>query len=192
MDALHLERRLARHDPGDGGHDPTFRQAAVAALLRPAAGGPEVLLMRRSVTPTDRWSGQIALPGGGFEDTDDDLWETATRESHEEVGVDLKSGARRLCRLERVDASARGRPVGLQVTPFTFLETRASELNLGPEASEAFWFPLAAAAAGELDHRHRAEVRGQTLLLPAWRTEERVVWGLTHRILSGLIDLLAI
>ena len=192
MDATDLERRLAQHEPGDGDHDPTFRQAAVAALLRPAAGGPEVLLMRRAVTPTDRWSGHIALPGGGYEEIDDDPWATAIRETHEEVGVDLVSDARRLCRLERVDASARGQPVGLQVTPFTFLETRRTAPKLGPEASEAFWFPLSAAAAGDLDHRHRAEVRGQMLLLPAWRTQGRVVWGLTHRILSGLIDVLAI
>ena len=61
---------------------------------------------------------------------------------------------------------------------------------LGPEASEAFWLPLAPALAGELDEPFRYE-RGEVVhRLPSWRFEGRTIWGMTHGILSRFGDAL--
>lgn len=183
--------RLGAHRPRDDDEPPadTPRHAAVAALLRRSVDGEvEVLLMQRSERPDDRWSGQISLPGGKREPDDTDLVATAVRETHEELGILLDDAhAARLCRLERLGARARGRIVPMTITPYVFAERRVQTVRLGPEAADHFWFPLSRAAVGELDHEY-VYVDGLVRRpLPAWRHDEHVVWGLTHRILTSLI-----
>ena len=50
----------------------------------------EVLYIRRSLNPTDRWSGDLAFPGGKANPGENDR-ETCERETMEEVGLDLTS-----------------------------------------------------------------------------------------------------
>jgi 8-oxo-dGTP pyrophosphatase MutT (NUDIX family) len=167
------------------------RQAAVAMILRRVEAGPEVLLMRRAERSDDRWSGQISLPGGHVEDHDADLRAAAMREVHEEVGVDLERSGRVLGRLALVQAKARGRTLAMGITPFVFALTEEVRPAPGPEAQEVFWFPLARAGAGELDDVYRyRRPDGLIRRLPSWRHEDRVVWGLTHEMLTILLGLL--
>ncbi len=189
-----LTGHLSAYRPVDHGQgaDDSERQAAVAALLRrSSATSLDVLLMTRATRAEDAWSGHVSLPGGKSEPEDDDAWHTAIRETHEELGIQLDPEyATRLCQLERVAARASGRIVPMTITPFVFLETRAQPVVLGDEAADAFWFPLSEAARGALDHEYiyvNGTVRRK---LPAWQHDDRVVWGLTHRILTSLIDAL--
>jgi len=193
LSPLHRDwaERLAAHEPEHPEPAAEASQAAVAAVLRDGQDFPEVLLMRRAERAGDRWSGQISLPGGKAEPTDRELTQTAIRETMEEVGLDISGGARRLCRLDTIQARARGGPVAMRVTPFVFRAENLGTPQLGPEASETFWLPLGALAAGELDHRHHYLDGHRTFYLPAWQFEGRVIWGLTHRMLSGLIDLIS-
>lgn len=45
-------------------------------------------LIQRTINEHDRHSGQISLPGGKREETDQDFAETAIRETSEEIGID--------------------------------------------------------------------------------------------------------
>jgi 8-oxo-dGTP pyrophosphatase MutT (NUDIX family) len=181
--AARLEALAARAP----GVEPPPRRAAVAVALE-LAGPPRVLLMRRAAHPADPWSGQVSLPGGGHEPDDADLLATALRETREEVGVDLRRDAARLGVLAPRRARARGAVLDLDVSPFVFALERLVEPELNEEAEEAFWLPLDRAMRGELDHLYvYHHTDGSTHELPAWRFEQRVVWGMTHRILSDLI-----
>lgn len=62
------------------------RQSAVLCLLFPVEEILNVLLIKR-VEDGKPHSGQISFPGGGHDDTDKDLQETALRETFEEVGI---------------------------------------------------------------------------------------------------------
>lgn len=168
--------------PGEGD-----RLAAVALLLRRAAAGSEVLLMRRSEREGDRWSGQIALPGGHSDPADADLVGTARRETLEEVGVDLDLGARLLGELEPVQAKARGALLPMWITPFVFLSASELAPRPGPEAVEVFWFPLERARDGQLASTYRYQRGEEERVLPAWNFEGRVVWGLTYEILTRFL-----
>ncbi len=163
------------------------RRAAVAIVLRAREDGPEVLLLRRVEREGDRWSGQIGLPGGHAEAGDADLLATALRETREEVGLDLAAAAERLGALHPVQAKARGYLLPMWITPFVFQARAELAPAPGPEASEVFWFPLGRARAGELTWTHRYRREDEERVLPAWRFGERVVWGLTYEILSGLM-----
>jgi 8-oxo-dGTP pyrophosphatase MutT (NUDIX family) len=167
-----------------------MRRAAVAAVLRETDGDLEVLLMRRVERIGDRWSGQISLPGGHVEPTDADVVAAAIRETREEVGLDLAHDTEVLGELTPLQALARGRRVDLWITPVVFLYSGAGALTLGPEADDAFWLPLGAVRRGELDAEHRYEHEGTIHPLPSWRFGERVVWGLTHRILGEVLAVL--
>ncbi|KAI0833712.1 NUDIX hydrolase domain-like protein [Trametes gibbosa] len=64
---------------------PSARLAAVLVLLYEKAGELRVLLTTRSKSLRAH-PGQVALPGGKVDATDKDVFETAYREAHEEVG----------------------------------------------------------------------------------------------------------
>ncbi len=61
------------------------RVAAVLAMLYPKDGKAHIALMQR----TDRGAhaGQVSFPGGGVEEQDNDLTDTALREAQEEVNI---------------------------------------------------------------------------------------------------------
>ena len=52
-------------------------------------GDPEVLFIKRATRKGDRWTGQIALPGGKREPDELDDQSTSVRETKEEIGLDL-------------------------------------------------------------------------------------------------------
>lgn len=190
-------RRLlqrAGEEPAPGGTvEP--REAAVAAILRrapSAAGRPdcEVLLIRRAEHPSDPWSGHMAFPGGRKDPSDQDLVHTATRETLEEVGVSLNSQGALLGRLPSISALAKGKPVGLSITPFFF--EALSELSLNPnyEVAETIWAPIGPLLRGEHDTKYPYQWENQRLSLPAFDIQGRIVWGLTYQMLQAFFSLL--
>ncbi|HCH63712.1 MAG: coenzyme A pyrophosphatase [Deltaproteobacteria bacterium] len=163
--------------------------AAVAAVLRDSAQGVQVLLIRRAEHPGDPWSGHMALPGGRREPSDATLMHTAMRETAEELGLRLTAD-QVIGSLDDLEAVARGRRVGMVIRPFVF-HWEAPELpELVPnrEVAEALWTPLLPIHRGDCDTTRPFEMDGVTYALPGWDVRGRVVWGLTHRILSDLLE----
>jgi len=171
--------RSAEHPQGE-------RLAAVAAVLRDGPYGAELLLIQRAERSSDPWSGHMALPGGRHDPSDPDVLATAFRETREEVGIDLARAGTLLGRLDDLPAVARGRHVGLTITPFVFALDQDVQLRTNHEVHEALWVAL-----GPLYHDERAMTYqyalGESIFeMPAWDVEGRVVWGLTYRILKEL------
>src|SRR6266581_316587 len=94
-------------------HHPTlvegteFARAAVAVVLREGAEGAELIVIHRSHRRGDPWSGHMALPGGRQDAADRDLVATVTRETREEVGVDLERHGELLGNLDDLRAIGR-------------------------------------------------------------------------------------
>jgi 8-oxo-dGTP pyrophosphatase MutT (NUDIX family) len=159
------------------------RQAAVAAVLHESTDGPRVLLMKRIERPTDPWSGQISLPGGGHDASDSDLATTAIRETYEELGLVL-AREQLLGSLPPLSPRTAG-PAGLQVTPFVFASDVVLDPVCGPEADCAFWLPLDTAGTGAFDGTYTYP--NTQMIFPSWTYEGHVIWGLTRRILEDLL-----
>lgn len=166
------------------------RSAAVAAVLRPRPGGAEVLLIRRAAREGDPWSGHMALPGGREDMADPDLCHTATRETHEEVGLDLTRYGRLLGRLDDIPAIARGRRIGMTIAPFVFELVEERPLVTNEEVEEVIWAPLSPLARGETATTVDYVLEGRRLELPAFDVRGRIVWGLTYRMLESLFAVL--
>jgi 8-oxo-dGTP pyrophosphatase MutT (NUDIX family) len=168
--------------------DDSAQRAAVALILRDGTAGIELLFVRRAEHPQDPWSGQMAFPGGRREPEDAELRVTAVRETAEEIGVDLASGAELLGALDELRAVARMRPLDLVISPFVFRLAGAGALRLGEEVVSAHWLALdellGDARRSWLDYPHGSE----TLRFPCLRFEDLVIWGLTYRMFSSLSE----
>ncbi|XP_062973025.1 mitochondrial coenzyme A diphosphatase NUDT8 isoform X2 [Elgaria multicarinata webbii] len=71
-----------------------YRQEAVSAAvlvsLCSVAGDPSILYTLRSSTLTGLHKGDVSFPGGKCDDSDRDVIATALRETHEELGLQLR------------------------------------------------------------------------------------------------------
>ena len=56
-------------------------------------GDPEILFIKRAQNKRDKWSGNIAFPGGRRDPGDADDCAAAVRETWEEVGIDISHAA---------------------------------------------------------------------------------------------------
>jgi len=123
---------------------PCARRAAVACLLRTdATGRLELLFIKRAVRRGDAWSGDVGFPGGMLKPGELEL-EAACRETHEEIGVDVRSWELLGPLDDRPAARSRGAPT-LVVRTFVFLQPPGDCPPLTLEASEvaaAWWVPL--------------------------------------------------
>lgn len=164
-------------------------RAAVAAIVREldSARGPDILFIRRAEHPNDLWSGHMAFPGGRRNPSDADLLSTAIRETHEEVGIDLRTDGRLIAQLDELPAMARGERLGLSITPFVFELTQDKALVLDTtEVAEALWTPLLPMLRGESATDFEYVYRNEPLRLPGFKVGERIVWGLTYQMLRVL------
>jgi 8-oxo-dGTP pyrophosphatase MutT (NUDIX family) len=182
---------LAANRPSDPWDILVEKRAAVAAVLRFTPNGAEVLLMERAARAGDRWSGQVSFPGGREEPHDESLLDTAIRETLEEVGLDLRTHATHLGRLDGRRAVAKGAPLSMTITPHVFALEREPTLLLSDEARTAFWMPLVPAARGDFDDVYPYEAGPVTMNLSCWRYEGHVVWGMTFEMIRGLLKIVA-
>ena len=169
---------------------PGLLETSVALMLAPGPRGLDALFIRRAVRASDPWSGHIGLPGGRREPGDADLLVTAIRETCEEIGVQLSPEAL-LGTLDDVEPRTPSLPA-LMIRPFVFGLDARPETKTSAEVSASYWI--------ELESLHAARgvtkvlIREQFVEVPCFQIpglpDGLVVWGLTYRILNGLLPLL--
>jgi 8-oxo-dGTP pyrophosphatase MutT (NUDIX family) len=196
-----IRRRLGAvslSDERDAEDDPSLRRAAVALVLREGPEGPELLVIKRSETERDHWSGHLALPGGRVEAEDESLLATAVRETREEVGLDLNAGGEAVARLGTVNPQSPYVP-RISVTPFVAVappvyhaagSVESKGLELSEEVAAAFWVPVGELKRGGRSAVFRMVFAGVEREWPGYPSQHGVIWGITERILTEFLSLI--
>lgn len=159
------------------------RSSAVLVALVQRAGGPSLLLVRKS-EQLNNHAGQVGFPGGGTDPTDSSAADTALREAREEVGL-LPDSVHLLGQLDDERTYVTGyhiRPVvgwvahppaSWQPDPQEIAEVLELPLRDLLDAAPVSWLEFAQA--------------GQTYRIPRYEWPSGlVVWGATARLLWNL------
>lgn len=111
------------------------------------ATSPQILFIRRTTRPSDKFSSHIAFPGGRSESGDTSSHYTALRETWEEIGIDLAE--KEFAYVGRLDdreiTTSLGKRLLMILSPFVFLQLTpySPPPDLQPsEISSLHWIPL--------------------------------------------------
>jgi 8-oxo-dGTP pyrophosphatase MutT (NUDIX family) len=176
-----LAARAPRLRPASG-----LRHAAVLLPLIDRPTGVELLFIMRPQTMRSH-AGQPAFPGGRVDDTDDNRWQTATREAHEELGItpSLVTPAGQLDDLPTISA--------YHVTPLVGWIPDGLDLRLEPaEVETVFTVPLALLADPTKQRTMRSVWDDRPARLRFYLTDPHVVWGASAQMLHNFLTVLAL
>lgn len=162
--------------------NPLNCQAAVLIALAGEGEDERILLTQRAAHLTLH-SGEVAFPGGKWEEGDASLAATAIRETHEEVGIkpDL---------VEMLGPMpARYTSRGMRVTPFVgrVPEDVEPTANLG-ELESFFWVPTAFLLEDQRVRTDLFEVVGGVNWAPVYDYMGYTIWGFTARVLVEFVN----
>lgn len=156
------------------------RSAGVLLLLYPHSDGLTFVLTKRANhLPTHK--GQISLPGGGVEPGDDSTWETALRETCEEIGV---------CDYALIEPLGRLTPLYVNVSDFEIAPYAAytafrPEYRINPnEVDFTLEMPLTTLVDDAIKDEETWTLRNREFDVPFYRFRGHIIWGATAIILS--------
>jgi 8-oxo-dGTP pyrophosphatase MutT (NUDIX family) len=175
--------RTALEHPSTPLQLPTVSRAAVAAVF---SRDLDLLFIERAKHESDPWSGHISFPGGKAEAQDPTLLDTAIRETHEELGLDL-AGAEVLGWLDEI-TTVSGLP-SMVVRPWVFLVDEIGPLTPNEEVAEVHRIPLAQLLSDAQRGTFAFDFKGQQVTLAkVGFPGEAFLWGMTLRMLDQLLD----
>lgn len=168
------------YEPGEV--DAPLTAAAVLIGLVERDAGLTVILTRRADT-LRRHTGQIALPGGR-RDPGETPWQTALRESHEEIGLEPRF----------VSVAGLSTPyrtgTGYLITPVVGFVRPGFTLTPNPdEVADIFETPFGFLMdPANLEEHERELPNGEKRRFYAYTHEDRFIWGATAGMLRALYD----
>ena len=188
-----IESVFASREPRRIPDEQCDTRAAVVLVLTDAvaasrdSGEPAALFVRRARVDGDPWSGHMALPGGRSSGTDQDLLDTARRETEEEVGLRLLRSDF-IGRLDDIHPSSSHLP-SIAVTPWVAWHTGEPRVRLNRELDGYVWIPLSRLVSDEFRSTLRLEEYAEREF-PAIEHAGDIIWGLTFRIVEDFLSVL--
>ena len=159
------------------------RDAAVLAPVIERDGEAHLLFTKRA-DHLGEHAGQMSFPGGGHEPSDGSLFETATREAKEEVGMAPRE-VEHVGQLDDIRTVSR-----YSVTPFV---VRAPDRGYEPderEVAEIAFLPVSGLLdPGNYESERREHPRYGDIVTHFFHVSGYTVWGATARIVVQLLEL---
>ena len=189
LDVSTVIERLAAHPPARHDHlaGASARPAAVLVPIFEEAGEARVILTKRPDTlPTHQ--GQIAFPGGKFDDAVDlDLASAALREAHEEIALH-PSDVAIVAELDHIGTVVSS----FSIAPFVGVLDGRPSLRAEPrEVSAVFDVSIGELLDDATWRSERWDMPWVTdIEMPFYELEGETVWGATARILTNLLTFL--
>ncbi len=179
-----LVSRLQAHEPKT--IDANLPEAGILVPVTRNLKDPSIILTRRAQHLSTH-KGQVAFPGGKFDEEDGTLLNTALRECHEEIGVAPQQ-------VEVVGSLSQVVSLhGIRVTPYVGLVDEHIPLtpNLD-ELDSIFKVPISFIEQAEPKRRDRMTYKGLALSVPSYDYEHQdelyEIWGLSAIVLVELVN----
>jgi 8-oxo-dGTP pyrophosphatase MutT (NUDIX family) len=157
--------------------------AAVLVALHGDNSDPQVILTQRAFHLNNH-AGEVAFPGGMWDETDTDLLQTALREAHEEIGL-LPSLVEPIATLPVAIPKRRS----LKVTPFVGLVNGPLDLVADPgEIGALFDAPLRLFMNVDNYDYFEMETEYGALSFPFLPYNGYKIWGFTLKVLTDMLS----
>jgi 8-oxo-dGTP pyrophosphatase MutT (NUDIX family) len=152
----------------------------LASVLVVIYGKDPIIIMTEKPKHLKFHAGEISFPGGKFDPNDNDLLETALRETQEEIGL----------RILKEQVIGQLEPVktlnsGFMILPFVSIIDKISHLSANSEVEEIFHIPLKPflkTMANDTDPTHNVIKEMYT-----FEYQNKIIWGASARILKQLV-----
>jgi coenzyme A diphosphatase NUDT7 len=199
-----ISNKLQTHTPGLMGEKRLTKYAVLVPLVQTEESGLAVLFEKRAST-LKRQAGEICFPGGRIEQSDGSPWKAARRETSEELGISPEQ----IDYLGELDTLVM--PSQLCIYSFVGLIREPEIICPNPDEVEEFFLLPLERLLGTRPAVYHASLKIQPgedypyHLIPngtdyPWRTgkvshlfyqvDDRVIWGLTARILEHFLELI--
>jgi 8-oxo-dGTP pyrophosphatase MutT (NUDIX family) len=158
-----------------------------AAVLIPLYVREEALwtLFTKRTDMVEHHKGQISFPGGGRSDADANLWETAIRETEEEIGVP-RAGVRVLGALPKLETVT-----DFEVSPFVGAIPYPTAFT--PHAGEVesiIEVPVSYLLDPMVVEERPVKWKGQEHMTLVYHYKGHAIWGATARILADFLTMM--
>jgi 8-oxo-dGTP pyrophosphatase MutT (NUDIX family) len=143
---------------------------------------PEIIFTQRS-TKLSTHSGEVSFPGGKWDEQDKNLFETALRESNEEINLNIE---------DVVLAGSLNYLVSkhkIEVNPYVGLITRKQNLLDNDEIEKIFTVPLEFLTDKKNAKLHKIERKNRNVIVPSWVYNDQIIWGLTAMITADFVNI---
>ena len=142
---------------------------------------PELIYTQRS-NHLSKHSGEVSFPGGKADDSDTSLFETALRESNEEMSLKSED-VTELGKLNYLISRHK-----IEVNPFVASIDRPQDLKPNEEIQEIFTVPLKFLLDPANIERESIERQGSVWEVPTWNLKNQKIWGLTAMITVNFLN----
>lgn len=163
-----------------------YQPSSVLILLFEDENQWNTLLIKRA-TDNSPHSGQMALPGGRFEEKDISLKNTALRETFEEIGIPP----------EQIEIIGELSPIYIpvskhKVVPFVGYVKKLPILILDKNEVDSVYIIAIKDLQNELFLKNDyLEIRNYRLKVPYYFIQNQIIWGATAMILSEFLEFLS-
>jgi len=142
---------------------------------------PELIYTQRSGHLSTH-SGEVSFPGGKAEDGDASLFDTALRESNEEMSLNGED----VTMLGKLDYLISRHKI--EVNPFIATVDKPQDLEANEEIQEIFTVPLSFLLDPKNIKRESIERQGSVWEVPTWSLKNQKIWGLTAMITVNFLN----
>ena len=142
---------------------------------------PEIIFTQRS-SHLSTHSGEVSFPGGKADKTDPSLFDTALRESNEEINLNSKD-VTELGKLNYLISRHK-----IEVNPFIASVDHPQALQPNEEIQEIFTVPLDFLLDPKNIQRENIERHGSVWLVPTLNIKDQKIWGLTAMITVNFLN----
>ena len=165
--------------------DPTkYKKAGVLILLIKDNDDEEfkILFTKRS-EQLKTHSGEVSFPGGKWEEGDSNLYQTALRESNEEINLDMKN-VTKLGPLNFLLSRHK-----IEVNPFVGYLNQLQDFKGNFEIDEIFTVPISFLINEENIEYKEFNRKDLKVYIPSWVYNGNRIWGLTAMIAADFLNI---